>query len=230
MSYNELMNNKVKKNINKELFGQRLKELMNNYGETTYSLGNILNLSPPTISRYTRGEMLPKMTTLKALSSYFNVNEKYLTGESSSIYDDSFLTDTNSDKSQIPIFESVKYDLPIFSNKKLDSFIKVPNKNMINWGPIIAIRMPDDSMSPTIEKGDTLVVRLNPQITDMNLAALHINRQDLIVRKLKVSGNRIILQPSNLDHDVEIYNLNKDNIQIIGNVVYRSHTEEEYFD
>lgn len=224
------MKNKVKKNIDRKLFGERLKSLMTNYGETTYSLGEILNLSPPTISRYTRGEMLPKMTTLKALSAYFNVNEKYLTGESSSIYDDGYLTADQSNERELAIFESVKYDLPIFSNQKINDTISIPNEKMIQWGPIIAVKMQDDSMEPTIRKSDYVVIRLNPKLTDMNLAALHVNRGDLIIRKVIVKGNKVILQPHNLDHDVEIYNLNQDNIQIIGNVVYRKHIEEEYFD
>ena len=64
----------TKGSINKVIFGQRLKHLMTNYNETTYSLSAKFNLSPPTISRYTRGEMVPKATTIRTMADYFDVS------------------------------------------------------------------------------------------------------------------------------------------------------------
>ena len=49
-----------KHTVDKQVFGQRLKYLMTNFNETTYSMSRKFNLSPPSISRYTRGEMAPK--------------------------------------------------------------------------------------------------------------------------------------------------------------------------
>ena len=70
----------AKYNITKELFAKRLKTLMNDNNETTYSLGEILNLSAATISRYTDAKMSPKITTIQAMAKYFNVNPAWLMG------------------------------------------------------------------------------------------------------------------------------------------------------
>ncbi|MBP7333077.1 MAG: hypothetical protein KBA08_12425 [Firmicutes bacterium] len=51
------------KYVNKKLFGERLKELMTDYNESTYSLGEYLSVAPSTISRYTTAEIAPKIPT-----------------------------------------------------------------------------------------------------------------------------------------------------------------------
>lgn len=45
--------------IDKKVFGQRLSELLTETGETVYTLGDKLSLSPSTISRYTNGNSNP---------------------------------------------------------------------------------------------------------------------------------------------------------------------------
>lgn len=70
----------AKYNVTKEIFSKRLKELMNDNNETTYSLGEILNLSAATISRYADGKMTPKITTIYSMATHFNVNPVWLMG------------------------------------------------------------------------------------------------------------------------------------------------------
>lgn len=66
--------------INKEVFGQRLKQLLQEKNETTYSIAEVLHLSAATISRYATGDMAPKITTIERLSSYFDINPAWLMG------------------------------------------------------------------------------------------------------------------------------------------------------
>lgn len=70
----------IKYSVTKEIFSKRLKELMSDNNETTYSLGEILNLSAATISRYTDGKMAPKITTIYSMATHFNVNPVWLMG------------------------------------------------------------------------------------------------------------------------------------------------------
>ncbi len=66
--------------VNKEVFGQRLKQLLQEKNETTYSIAEVLHLSAATISRYATGDMAPKITTIERLSSYFDINPAWLMG------------------------------------------------------------------------------------------------------------------------------------------------------
>lgn len=70
----------TKYSVTKEIFSKRLKELMSDNNETTYSIGEVLNLSAATISRYTDGKMAPKITTIYSMATHFNVNPVWLMG------------------------------------------------------------------------------------------------------------------------------------------------------
>lgn len=70
----------AKYNVTKEIFSIRLKELMQNNNETTYSMAEQLHLSAATISRYADGQMAPKITTIDSMARYFNINPAWLMG------------------------------------------------------------------------------------------------------------------------------------------------------
>lgn len=70
----------TKKTVNKEKFGNRLTQLMEEYNETTYSMAERFSLSSPTISRYMSGQMAAKVTTIQLMASYFQVNPIWLMG------------------------------------------------------------------------------------------------------------------------------------------------------
>lgn len=218
--------------INKTVFGKRLKQLMKNYHETTYSLGEHFNLSPPSISRYTRGEMVPKMTTLHALADYFDVNPEWLMGHTVSMYASEIL-DSNDDIAgstyDISVFREIRYDRPVFSNQKTDEHITVPIDRLSTWGPVFGYRMPDDSMAPEFQKGDLLIIRLDTNIRSGKRIALHVDKQPMIIRKTVLSHNRLITQPVNPAFDAGAYQLRKNFVQFIGQVVYCLHRTEKYY-
>ncbi len=68
------------KNIKKEKFSKRLRQLMKENNETIYTISEILDLSTSTISRYINQKMSPKITTIKILAQYFGVNPVWLMG------------------------------------------------------------------------------------------------------------------------------------------------------
>ncbi|MGN0194152.1 MAG: helix-turn-helix domain-containing protein [Pseudoramibacter sp.] len=219
--------------INKNIFGTRLKQLMKSYGETTYSLGRHFKLSPPSISRYTRGEMAPKMTTLYALADYFDVNPEWLMGEPVSMYSSDVLDDSDidADKSlvNISVFDEIRYDLPIFSNHRLKKELQMPLEQLSKWGPVFGYRIPDESMSPILQPGDLVVIRLDTELQSGNAVAFHANRENMKIRKVIVQGSQIIAQPVNPNADAVSYHIQQDHVQIIGRVVYCLHQEETYF-
>lgn len=68
------------KKVKKEAFAKRLRILMEEYNENTYTIGDIINMSNSTVSRYLNLEMSPKITTIKILAQYFGVNPVWLMG------------------------------------------------------------------------------------------------------------------------------------------------------
>lgn len=66
--------------VDKKVFSERLSEIMKENNQTVYTIGDMLGLSPATISRYTSGKMAPKLTTIDVLAREFNVNPTWLMG------------------------------------------------------------------------------------------------------------------------------------------------------
>jgi repressor LexA len=217
--------------IHKAVFGQRLKQLMKNFNETTYSLSEQFNLSPPSISRYTRGEMAPKMTTVYALADYFDVNPAWLMGQTVSMYESEILGDAPAagHAFDISVFDEIRYDRPIFSNHKTADPLSIPIDKLTEWGPVFGYRIPDDAMQPAYAAGDLVVIRLNTELTSGATVALHVNKEPMIIRKIILMGNKLITQPFNADADAAVYDIRKHHVQMIGTIVYRRHIEEAYF-
>jgi transcriptional regulator with XRE-family HTH domain len=68
--------------VDKKVFALRLKDLMEEFNETVYSIAEVVHLTAPTISRYLGAEMAAKITTIEVLARYFNVNPVWLMGGS----------------------------------------------------------------------------------------------------------------------------------------------------
>lgn len=66
--------------VDKKIFAQRLKALMDEFNETVYSIAEVVHLTAPTISRYLNADMAAKITTIEVMARYFNVNPVWLMG------------------------------------------------------------------------------------------------------------------------------------------------------
>ncbi len=66
--------------IKKENFPKRLKQLMAERNETIYTIAEIVDLHPSTISKYINQKMTPKITTVKIISQFFGINPAWLMG------------------------------------------------------------------------------------------------------------------------------------------------------
>ena len=217
--------------IDKVLFGQRLKELMDTAHENTYSMGRTFKLSPPTISRYIHGEMKPKITTIEQMANYFDVNPEWLMGQTVNRFKNEILADDvlSDNLSEITIFDQIRFDLPLFSNHRIDEVLKLPVKNITKWGGIFGFKIPDDSMSPALKKNDLSVIQINPHLKEGGLIALHVNQNDMIIRKVVIQGNRMILQPHNPEFNAETYLIKDNSVHIIGKVIYAQRLTEFFF-
>lgn len=69
------------KQVNLEIFAQRLKRLREEHGLSTRALGEIVGTSNATISRYETGRRDPDLILVHNIAEYFGVTIEYLCGE-----------------------------------------------------------------------------------------------------------------------------------------------------
>ena len=102
-----------------EVFSFRLKQLMSENNETIYTLSSVVNLSPSTISRYTKGLMTPKIPTIQILAQHFMVDPSWLMGASN---ERTVLASASQEKEIDKQVFSICSLLPLASKLKLLSF------------------------------------------------------------------------------------------------------------
>lgn len=106
-----------------EAFQKRLRVLMDEKGETTYSIADVVGLSAPTISRYLSGKMQPKRSAILILAQHFNVNPTWLLG--TDIERGTYNEGADSDKPRI-VIENYKTE-PLNDKTLFDSIVNLFN-------------------------------------------------------------------------------------------------------
>jgi len=78
----------IENKLNREVFGERLKEILYENNVSPEELSKIIKISPSSLSRYISGKMSPKITTIQVISDVFGINPVWLMGYDVEKYSD----------------------------------------------------------------------------------------------------------------------------------------------
>lgn len=119
---------------------------------------------------------------------------------------------------RIPIIQNITDYSNINSEKNISGYISTlfPQEPT---GILFAMQAEDNSMSPLIPQGATIIIKEQKKIKDDGIAAVYIDKNDnLILRRVKHLGDQLMLMPENKKYDPILLNEeNKD--RIIGKVI-----------
>jgi repressor LexA len=206
------------KYFDKEVFGHRLLELMADCNETTYSLGEFLHLSPPTISRYTTGEIAPKIPTIQAMAEHMgNVNPAWLMGtQGAPKYIEGAIR-----AKKIPIVGTIAAGQPILAQQNIEGYEYVDEDLKADF----CLRVKGDSMTGArIIDGDLVYIRQQSDIENGEIAAVIIDNEEATLKRIYKLNGTVILRAENPNYQDKIFS-KKDmkNVRILGKaVMFRS--------
>lgn len=168
--------------VNKEAFGRRLTQAMEERRETTYSMADSVSLTASTISRYANGKMAPKIPTLFQLADHLQVNPLWLMGY------DRPREQVRSAGGRIPVVQApgalpepdaAESVLLLFSDQPLQADF--------------CFCVADDSMSGArILAGDYVFVKRQNDVADGEIAAVDIGGAFSLRRVYKAGGRTIM--------------------------------------
>lgn len=119
---------------------------------------------------------------------------------------------------KIPVLGQIACGEPITAEENISDYTEVP-KNLLPSGEFIYLIAKGHSMEPKIPDGARVLIRLQPNIENDEIAAILVNNQtEATLKKVKKQGNTLVLFPLNPDYDVIIPNPD-DEIKIIGKAV-----------
>nr|DAU25593.1 MAG TPA: Repressor protein CI [Caudoviricetes sp.] len=153
----------------------------------------------------------PKADKLKKVADYFNVSMEYL-------------MDGNIEKPkgvQIPVLGDVAAGIPIEAIEDILDYEEI-DEDLSSKGEFFGLRIKGNSMSPRIQSGDVVIVRVQPDAESGDIVIAKVNGDDACCKKLLKHADGITLLSFNQDY--EPLSFNKQDIislpvSIIGKVV-----------
>lgn len=186
---------------------EKLKRLRKEKGLTQKELGKILDVAETTVSTWERGGNRPLMDKIVTLSDLYHVPIAYFfdAPEENSIID-------------IPILGRIACGDPIRAEENIEDYVKEVRDNLPN-GNIFCLRTKGNSMYPLIPNGALVYIREQQTVENGEVAAILLNDEsEATIKRIRYSGNSIILEPENKNYTPLIVNKNNP-ARIIGKVI-----------
>lgn len=204
----------IGKYFDKNIFGDRLHELMGDNNDTVYSLGEYLQLSAATVSRYKTGDMAPKITTVQAIAEKYRVNPAWLMGTAGAT---KFMESGHKSK-KIPVVGTIAAGFPILAQQNIEGYEFIPENLNANF----CLRVKGDSMiGARILDGDIVYIRQQPEVENGEIAAVIIDNEEATLKRIYRLNGTVILRAENPNYPDKILS-KKDmkQVTVIGKAIY----------
>lgn len=132
---------------------------------------------------------IPRDTTLKKIADYFNVPVSYFSGK---------------EPAKIPVYGKVAAGIPIEAITDIEDYEEI-TPELAAKGNYIALKIKGDSMSPYILNGDTVIVRLQNDCEDGDIAIVLVEQNDATCKKIKKTPQGLYLMPLNTAYEPIFY-------------------------
>ena len=201
-------------------FKTRLKQLRNERGISQRQLAEFLKVAPSTISMYENGQREPNFEVLESLADFFNVDLNYLLSKTNKTT--KIILDSKFSKGiKIPVLGTVPAGIPITAVEDIIDYEEIP-KSWENQGEFFGLKIKGDSMYPTLENGDVVIVKKQSTADNGDTVIVMVNGDDATCKRYERSDTGIMLIPNNNAYAPAFYT-NKEietlPLTIIGKVV-----------
>lgn len=207
----------------KSTFAERLKEALKYNGMSAAELCRLTDTPESVMSQYKSGKYVAKQKRLDTYANILNVSIPWLMGEDVPMKDISPLPEGavpyNPVMHRIPILGYISAGLPLYADEHIEGYTYTERNGGAEY---FALRVKGDSMNASrINDGDILIVRVQPIVENGEIAVVRVNDDNATVKRFKREGDivQLIPQSYNPEHQIQIYNLKKDKIDVVGKVV-----------
>lgn len=172
--------------------GKYIKQLRNEKKLTQEELGALLGVQKAAVQKWESGTVKNlKRETLKKLSEIFEVSPAaFISNENESSNITAVYTD---EIYRIPVFESVSAGFGTYADSLVVDYIPVFIKNHAELPLLMGIKVQGDSMYPTIEDGDIIIVRRQSSVDSGSIAVILIDGEEGVVKKVEYGKDWIDL-------------------------------------
>jgi len=205
---------------------EEFERLCREKGVSAYRVAKDTGVSTSTLSSWKKGKYIPKSDKLSKIADYFEVDverfqsvkKKYTMKLDRSLFmnalskameaDSEFnaMLDSIDQMYQIPVVRRVAAGVPIDSQEELIGYEEI-SESMANDGTYFGLRIQGDSMEPTINNGDIIIVRQQDDAEDGDIIVALINGNDGCCKRLKkYEDGSIALMSDNASYKPMFFN------------------------
>ena len=167
----------------------RLKESIDKSGLSYVELERITKIAKSSIQRYASGstKKIP-IDAIQAIASTVGVSAAYIMGWESNVEKIPF-----SKTYMRPLYDSVAAGLGVPAENTLVGYIPTHIQNAIEKEKYIWVNVQGDSMSPLIDDGSQILIRLQESVDSGQVAVALIDGEEAVVKKVNYGDNWIEL-------------------------------------
>lgn len=174
------------------MFSDILKQLRKRKHMSQIELSTTLGVSRSAISMYESGERMPDYEMMKKISEIFSVSMDYLYGQQ------------NTNPTRIPVYGSVAAGIPLEAIQDIEDYEEI-TEDMARSGEYAALKIKGNSMLPRFTPGDVVIVKLQDDVDNGDIAIVMVNGDEATCKKIKKTPEGIMLISTNPDYEPMFY-------------------------
>ncbi len=184
-------------------FGDKLKECRRAKGMTLEELAFKYNrrfgggLSKGTLSKYENNKQEPLVSVVTNLTEILDISSDYLLGRSDQIQLDDGSTLQNDNVFNIPVFDSVSAGFGRLADSSPKDYVPTFLPYGASADEYIRINVSGDSMSPLIDDGSQILVKLQPTVENGAVAVVMLDNEEAFVKKINYGMNWLEMESIN---------------------------------
>lgn len=176
--------------------GARIKGLREAKGWTQDDLAEHAGMNRVTIAKYEIGTIEPKSNSLSKLAKAFGISADLLLGEK---------PNGDAQAVRVPVLGTIPAGVPIEAIEDILDWEEIP-ASMANGGKeYFALQIHGDSMTPTYQDGDVVIIRRQDTCESGQDCAVIVNGSDSTFKRVRRSLDGIVLQPLNSAYTPLVY-------------------------
>lgn len=192
-----------------------LDELKDAQGLSISEIARRVDMAKSAVSRYFNRTREFPLNRAREFSKAFGVEPEYLLGMD---YDLPTNIEFLDEVINIPVVGNIAAGKPITAEQNIEEFLPMP-RSITPGGKLIALNINGDSMAPGIPNGSQVLIRLQPDVEDGQIAAVQLNgNTEATLKRVKRDRNVIVLLSDNSNYPPIILN-EEDSVFIIGKAV-----------
>ena len=182
----------------KTIFSKNLNALMNRTGMNVSDVSDKTGIPYSTVNDWKNGKKMPRGGSLQKLADFFHVNLSDLTSElNMNATPSNIIPITDNNMVRIPIIGTIACGDPILADENIIGY-RYHLRETLPSGDTFYLKAAGDSMEPTIRNGADVLIRLQEEVEDGEIAAVLVNGDtEATLKRVKKQGDIIMLVAEN---------------------------------